>query len=106
MLPAGRLGPLHVILQTGLQSAVHWIWFRFSVSFNVYDWVDGVMVTRLGPSEKYVGLERRQQNTEVIIEYCIAEKSIDEQIFVNGLLEFTKWGHSNSAVHTVEYYPF
>ena len=45
VVPAGRLGPLHVIVHTGIQSAVHWILFRLSVSFNVYDWVDGVMMT-------------------------------------------------------------
>jgi len=36
------------------------------------------MKTILGPSEKYVGLEWRKQNIVIIIEYCIAEKSIDE----------------------------
>jgi hypothetical protein len=25
VVPTGRLGPLHVIVQTGIQSAVHWI---------------------------------------------------------------------------------
>jgi len=36
------------------------------------------MMTILGPSEKYVGLEWRKQNTEIIIEYYIVEKSVDE----------------------------
>ena len=66
VVPAGRLGPLHVIVQTGIQSAVHWIWLRLSVSFNVYDWVNGVMMTILGPSEKGIELEWRNQNTDVI----------------------------------------
>ena len=70
VVPAGRLGPLHVIVQTGIQSAVHWIWLRLSLSFNVYDWVDGVMMTWFEPSEKNVGLERKYQNTEVIVFYC------------------------------------
>jgi hypothetical protein len=38
----------------------------------------GVMMTRFGPSENYVGVQWRYQNTGVITEYCIAEKSIDE----------------------------
>ena len=38
----------------------------------------GVMMTRFGPSEKYVGVQWRYQNTGVITEYCIVEKSIDE----------------------------
>jgi hypothetical protein len=32
------------------------------------------MMTILGPSEKYVGLEWRKQNTGVITEYFIEEK--------------------------------
>ena len=36
------------------------------------------MMTWFGPSEKYVELERTDQNTEIITDYCIAEKSIDE----------------------------
>jgi len=35
------------------------------------------MMTILGPSEKYVELEWRYLNTEVITENCIEEKSID-----------------------------
>ena len=38
----------------------------------------GVMTTRFGSSAKYVRLERRYQNTEVIKEYSTAEKSIAE----------------------------
>lgn len=38
----------------------------------------GVMTTRFGSSEKYVELEWKYQNTEVITKYCKAEKSIDE----------------------------
>ena len=78
VVSAERLGPLHVIVQLGLQSAVHWILIRFSVSFNVYDGVGGVMMTIFGPSEKYVGLEWKKQNTEAMTENYIAEKSIDE----------------------------
>jgi hypothetical protein len=88
----GRLGPLHVIVQTGMQSAVHWIWFRLSVSFNVYDWVDGVMMTWFGPSEKYIGQGWRYQNAEVITYYFIAEISIDDYIRNHWLLGFTKKG--------------
>jgi hypothetical protein len=36
------------------------------------------MMTRLGPSAKYVRLERINKNTEVIKEYNTAEKSIAE----------------------------
>jgi hypothetical protein len=38
----------------------------------------GVLMTRFGPSEKYVRVQWRYQSTDVITEYCIAEKSIDE----------------------------
>ena len=41
-----------------------------------------VMTTRLGSSEKYVDLEWKYQNTELITGYCKAEKLIDEYIFV------------------------
>jgi hypothetical protein len=36
------------------------------------------MMTILGPSEKYIGFERRYLKTEIITEYSIAEKFIDE----------------------------
>jgi hypothetical protein len=36
------------------------------------------MLTILGPSEKYAGLERRYLNTEVITEYSPLGKSTDE----------------------------
>jgi hypothetical protein len=32
------------------------------------------MMTGLGPSEKYVDLEWRYEDTEFITEYCIAEQ--------------------------------
>ena len=62
VVTAGRLGPLHIIVQTGMQSAVHWLWFRLALSFDALDWVDGVMMTWFGPSENYVGFERRCLN--------------------------------------------
>jgi hypothetical protein len=36
------------------------------------------MMTIFGPSEKYVGLEWKKQNTEAMAENYISDKSIDE----------------------------
>jgi hypothetical protein len=54
--PAGRLGPVQVVVQLGLQSAVQFIWLTLSVSLTVYVVFGGEISICMGPSEyfKYI----------------------------------------------------